>query len=95
MTGSSQKLSHESDHRLLDPIPSFAGTFRAHTGGHQFYGEWVGRAYDGQLQTGMAVINDQKTKAVNQLQQLLRKYSNQVGVINHGIVDSPVTIDSA
>ncbi len=50
-----------------------------------FYGKWVGASYDGELQTGMAVISDDRNRALQQLQQLLVRYPNRVGIVGYTV----------
>lgn len=52
-----------------------------------FYGKWVGTAYDGNLQTGLAVIARDKEQAEHAMSSLQKIYPNKVQIIGDNIVE--------
>jgi len=48
-----------------------------------FFGKWVGSAYDGDLQSGMAVIAVDKEQALLELTSLIEMHPAKVGIIGY------------
>jgi hypothetical protein len=45
-----------------------------------FYGKWVGATYDGDLASGLVVISKDRSKALQQLQEIVSCHTEQVNV---------------